>query len=300
MERVISGHLRNEVAKNCLLLTSFIPFKNIANNELVYDGIKYADYMKFHFLTIIYYNFQHFKFECGTYEEDNSDMEEDDEEREINEMIAFDVYDGAPNINHESSKYSRSILKLTNNSFFFDYDNVNIYLYDNSYNVSYHLEINDHLEDIYFNKDGRITKIDSEHFKYSQTDGKVKIPRKLNETVDDLLYQGKKSLSYKIMKGNKVMFLYISFNSEKVLTRYGMFSVEGSKREGFFYKLDDSGNFIISSFVDNKSHGYYFDSGAQEQGFYENGIKVGFWKEQGQIINYDTDRIFYPIPVFFL
>lgn len=68
--------------------------------------------------------------------------------------------------------------------------------------------------------------------------------------------------------------------------------------EGILYESNISGDFILSSYSYKKLHGYYFNSFTKEQGFYQNGAKVGFWKEKDQLVNYDKEIIFFILPIF--
>lgn len=90
--------------------------------------------------------------------------------------------------------------------------------------------------------------------------------------------------------------LTLELHSDKTIKKFA-YSFN-SVRNGPYYESDANGSFILSNFHKGELYGYYCDTFKGEQGFYQNGVKVGFWKEQNQLRNYDKDVIFFPFPFF--
>lgn len=106
---------------------------------------------------------------------------------------------------------------------------------------------------------------------------------KVNDSNIDLVLE-----KYNTLSNSK---LIIEFHSNGKIRKI-------DNNEGFSYESNLNGNFILSCYSNSKLHGYYFNSYTNEQGFYQNGIKVGFWKERGEIKNYDNEEIFFIFPIF--
>lgn len=88
----------------------------------------------------------------------------------------------------------------------------------------------------------------------------------------------------------------IEFHPDKSLKKFGV--ILNNKKESFSYDSDDSGIIEISFYTNDKLNDYYLNSKTKEQGYYENGIKIGFWKERDRIVNYDRNKIFFLFPIF--
>lgn len=202
----------------------------------------------------------------------------------------------------ESLGQFRDIIASSNiKSFSFHCDAVKIQLYDGEDHITYYLTIfggyppsNEYIQ---ITKDGRIRSLRTNYYEYNENNVIINV-KAIDERVLVENNIEKSTKTYHYIKGN--IKLITVFNSDKKLVKYEL--IVNSGRQGLFYDSDEFGNFEISCYINGILHGYYFSSFTDEQGFYENGIKVGFWEEQGKIINYDIarDRIFFMFPVFLI
>lgn len=92
--------------------------------------------------------------------------------------------------------------------------------------------------------------------------------------------------------------LTFELHSNSKIKKIGMTKVYNGRKEGIFYESYINGHIKLSSYRDGALHGYYFNSFTNEQGFYDAGVKVGFWKEGGQLVNYDEELVFFIFPIF--
>lgn len=289
MEVVISEHLLNEAAKEFLLLKHLYSFKNDSKYIFTFNEDN---------IIKLKYKSQIFEFHK------NSEYDEDNDE-DFNEM-SIQTYD--------SGSSGRSLYNgyCGDNEFRFVYENFVItikYQTDIYNNKIYTYNFNEHNklleESITFTKEGGIFSIIGVNFKYYSSVGLVIFKMNGEEIIRNVrtfIKQDAKNFYYNIdLKNGKIGNLHLNFHPDGSLERYGM--VIDSERQGFYYSSDTKGNFRISSYRNDKLHGYYFDSRSEQQGFYENGVIVGFWRIKDQnnnirIINSRSDRIFFPFPIF--
>lgn len=90
--------------------------------------------------------------------------------------------------------------------------------------------------------------------------------------------------------------LNLELHSDSKIKRVGI-TLKGRK-EGFSYESDVNGRIKLSTYRNDILHGYYFNDYTNEQGFYQDGVKVGFWEEKDQLVNYDKELIFFILPFF--
>lgn len=266
MQRVISEHLRKKINKKYALV-SRLPFVH-KENEITYTDKRYAYKTN---------NVVRIEFKKDTFIFDGFIKRDDKNCHMI--KVTSDIYERAN---------SRSIILGGNSRFEFSY----IF---REFEVDY---INDLIRYqftygrggfIHFNRNG-ISKIQTKYFEYEDTNAFVNImtnQKYITELTDTPINLG--MLTEKIE-------IFLNFHSNKKLKEYGM--MIDKKKQGIFYKCDESGNFEISNYNNDEPHGFYFDSLTETQGFYERGNKIGFWKEKGKISNHETDRIFFPFPFF--
>lgn len=296
MEVIISEHSRN---KRFALLKSLLPYESfrgiITYNNLIhlnYDQIK----------TMIKYNPQVFIFTLGASVDDFDFTQNTDEEIEIlrNKKFIY-IFDSKKEIRRAFH------VDKTENAFTFNYEKTRITMSSItptifSYNFNA-LDLN-FITLIYFYNDGKVKEIrdvNGSDFIYYADIGFVTF-RSDGEVIEDDskgLAHPDDDISYTVdlPNGNEgIMFL--NFHPDGTLKTYQL--VINSKRQGLYYQSDEYGNITFTSYRNDQLHGYYYDSLTDKQGFYQNGFKVGFWKEGGQIINYDKNRIFFPFPIFLL
>lgn len=304
MESIISNHLTNESIRDYASLSSYLPFKLIYN-RLIYGNIICSEKILINnnYLIKIHLPNQIFTFPRILYQKngDNEEInyghgyEDDDEDEKIrtieseNHYRSIDYDNGIVNFKISHDKIIKSLI-LTN-----EFININLSSYivpyfdcfDNMFFVSYDgklLEVK-YLKGVFIsiskNKINLINPITSRVFDSSEiTEAKI---------------QAAKEFYHNEVPGGE---LILEFHSDNLIKKYG--KITNNIKEGFFYDSDEFGNFEVSCYINDKLHGYYFSKSSKTQGFYEDGVKVGFWKEQGRIINYDSGRarIFFILPVF--
>lgn len=286
MEAAILGHLRRELVKNYALLTP-LTFKHV-RNDLLYIGklaseiiSVYNDFLTYICLkrqTIILPSVIYYQFDDRNEEYYPLEIKIEDKH---NQFRSIDYKNGIVHFNFVHNNifnyftYDDSVIKLNTSTFPY---------YDNGFTLTYDgklLEIYDH---------GELTiKINEDMIKVKRAYNSEGIESSI---IDESVVQEAKQFFSQTVKGE----LTLEFNSDNSIKRYGKF-VDGGKQD-LFYDSDGSGNFEISCYSHNTLHGFYFNSKTGEQGFYSGGSKVGFWKERGEIVNYDKQKVFFIFPVF--
>lgn len=279
MEVSISEHLQEKALKKFLLLLPLVAFKSNNEGRIIYNDITYVNRDRGdgeNAITNVYSRRQKYTFPNtfgGVGNHGNDDwvikvLETKNRHRSIS------IGDDFPQFNFTYDKINLAASLSPDNFILVMGDSSS---FDDKFVLEYDgkLVSVQHKEEVSIG--GKII-INSDEYKI----GEIGI-RKLEE------FYGKPNK-------NKV-FVSLEIYPDKTIKKYGK-KINGMK-EGLFYDSDESGNFEISGYVNDKLHGYYFNSQTGEQGFYENGVKVGFWKEGDEIVNYDTPaRIFFTVPTF--
>lgn len=248
MEKIISEHLQDEVVKNHLLLSPYLSLRFI-EGEVAYAGRVYIN----NNLSIIgiNYNSQRFLFldKANLYNP-----------YKLNKLM---VMSSNFNLHSELADY-----------FIYKYRGLQVELKYQEKEELFSYYIGDiNLQDfIIFTKDGKIKQLGVKKFYYNVVNKVVRI-KDNNRYITDLIEQNIQEYEIIRYDGKKLTLLF-SFYPDGSLKKYG--TLLNSKRDGLFYDSDESGKFEISYYFDGKPHGFYFSSFTQEQGFYENGVKVGF------------------------
>lgn len=277
MERIISEHLRNKVIKSYLLLSPYLAFK-LVKNEIIHGDKRYAINHSSLKITIeINYNSQRFLF---------LDKSKWHQFKKLKNKLTIST----PDFN------SRSVFNSRFFKLFYKNIEVEVGYYQNEL-FSYYVENGKMMNNILLTKGGKMKQLSSNNFHYIAGVNKIFFRgNRSGETINiaDLIKQNRRE--YEIKNDDELLTVLFNFHPDESLKKYGL--LINSKREGFFYDSDELGNFEISCYFNDKLHGYYFNNRTKEQGFYENGIKMGFWKEQGKINDPAKDRIFSSFPIF--
>lgn len=265
MERAILDRFRYRSVKNYALLSSLPFVYNINNNrnEIIYANEIYVTEFNISNLRVvkIILNNKSFEFDF-------------DENYNTNGRIGITESNDSKSISlNKKFDFVFSVgLLFTKLSYIGDIIRYHFLDFDGNY--------------IHLTRDGKVNKLMNTYCYYHQNDDFI--------TIDNIRYK-KLSNTYIIGK----VKIVINFYPNGELQMYTM--IINKKRHGIFYFSDESGNFGFMSYHNDELHGFYFNLFTSEQGFYNMGRKVGFWEEQGKIINYDNaNEIFFLFPVFIM
>lgn len=292
MEKIIAEHLQVKFVRSHSLLNSFLPFKLQGNrlNHVIYSNDEYSEYISFgkKFMTKLFIQNQTFTFpsslDYGIYTLDlnktgNLEIkvsEDEDNYRFLNMMPQFEF-------NYDNTNISYCFMgellffNLTENLTRDDFPGKCYYI---------GLSRDGRLNNLFIGDNGIILQINmtKNNFTIGGTDSTI-------EELKEFYRQSK-------AEDNIIANLILECYPDKSIKKYGI--MINQQRDGFFYELDEFGNVEHSCYVNGKLHGYYFNGRTKEQGFYEHGIKVGFWKEGSNIVNYNNSKIYFPFPVFLM
>lgn len=286
MQSVISDHLKNEAANDYALISPihfvYSPWGTISYNYKIY----------------VYETYNEITIALG------------------NNKFTFTIDNHYGNkikvIKVSGSDGDRSIILGNSISFNFNYYSTEntIYVIDDVIGYQTKHYATDHIK---FTRDGKVNKISTIYLSYEDGNDFIEPANTYTFFKKNITEFIKRGLNDPLIitRAYAQVKIFISFYPNGQLERYGV--MIDNVKKGIFYDSDESGKIRVSNYVDDILHGYYFDSFTDEQGFYNKGIKVGFWEEQGRLVNYDgknmiygrindiaKDRIFFLFPVFFL